>query len=118
MGGSWSLSQPRTKRVRDPYVTTSRIGRSIRLIGIRIGVLPWSRNRRASVKAWHGPARSGKLPLGQVVSMIRIRIRPAVRFPAQFNAQSIPPAPVEESTRTERIFHGSRRDRLQYVFGP
>ena len=100
MDGSWSLSQPRTKRVRDPYVTTSRIGRSIRLIGIRIGVLPWCRNRRASVKAWHGPARSGKLSLGQVVSMIGIRIGPVVRFPAQLNAKSILPAPVGESSDT------------------
>jgi hypothetical protein len=116
MDASWSFSQQPIKRVRDPYVPTSRIGRSIRLFGIRIGVLPWSRNRRASVKAWHGPARSGRLSLGQVVPTIGIRISPVVRFPAQFNAQSILPAPVGESSTTPRTSHSSRQDRLQYVF--
>ncbi len=47
---------------------------------------------------------------------MRPPFQPPVRFLAQFNAQSIPPAPVAQSSRTPLSFHGSKQDRLHYVF--
>jgi hypothetical protein len=69
-------------------------------MGLQIGVLPPSPSWRASVKACHRSSRSGRLPFGQVVSTVGIRIRPDIRFPAKFNAHSILPPPVGQSSGT------------------